>query len=234
MTTAGLTYTDLRVRQAVMRQLDWDPEVDAGEIGVSVKDGIVNLTGHIGGYSGKLAAERAATRIRGVRAVVNDIEVRPPVERTDSEIAADAARALELRPTIPDSVRVVVHDGHVTLTGRAASLFQKHDAQDAVRCLRGVRGVFNHITVVSKAVERDVRRRIVGALHRRADLDARQVDVAVSGGTVTLKGIVSTCLEREVAEHAAAGAPGIAFVENQIRVEPLETPDSDLDGDEIC
>jgi osmotically-inducible protein OsmY len=234
MTAARLTHTDLQVRQAVTRQLDWDPEVDASEIGVSVKDGIVNLTGHIGSYSGKLAAERAAKHIRGVRAVVNDIEVRPPVERTDSEIAADAARALELRATIPDSVEVVVHDGHVTLAGRVASLFQKRDAHNAVRYLRGVRGVFNHITIVSRAVERDVRRRIVGALHRRADLDARQIDVAVSGGTVTLKGLVSTCLEREVAEHAAAGAPGIAFVENQILVEPLAKSDGDLDGDEVC
>jgi osmotically-inducible protein OsmY len=234
MTTARLTHTDLQIRQAVMRQLDWDPEVDASEIGVSVKGGIVNLTGHIGGYSGKLAAERTAKHIRGVRAVANDIEVRPPVERTDAEIAADAARALELRTTIPDSVDVVVHDGHVTLTGRVESLFQKRNAQDAVRYLRGVRGVFNHIAVVSKAVERDVRRRIVGALHRHADLDARQIDVAVSGGTVTLKGVVSTCLQREVAEHAAAGAPGIALVDNHIAVEPSDEPDADLDGDEVC
>jgi osmotically-inducible protein OsmY len=233
MTTARLTHNDLQIRQAVMRQLDWDPEVDASEIGVSVKDGIVNLTGHIGGYSGKLAAERVAGRTRGVRAVANDIEVRPPVERTDAQVAADAARALELQTSIPESVHVAVHDGHVTLTGRVESLFQKRNAQDAVRYLRGVRGVFNHIAVVSRAAERDIRRRIVGALHRNADLNARHIDVSVSGGTVTLKGVVSTCLQREVAEQAATGAPGIALVENHIVVEPPEKDDSDLE-DEVC
>jgi osmotically-inducible protein OsmY len=134
---------------------------------------------------------------------------------------------------VPGRIDVVVHSGHVTLTGRVESLFQKRNAEDAVRYLRGVRGVFNHITVESRVAERDVRRRIVQALHRAADLDARHIDVTVLGGTVTLHGVVNTCLQREAAEHAAAGAPGIAFVENYIVVEPAEHR-SDVETDDVC
>ena len=103
MTTATLTEADVRVRDAVMRQLDWDPEVDASAVGVAAKNGTVTLSGFIDTYSGKLAAERAAKRVHGVRAVANDIEVRLRLERTDADIAQDAARALELRSMIPES-----------------------------------------------------------------------------------------------------------------------------------
>ena len=164
MTTATLTEADVRVRDAVMRQLDWDPEVDASAIGVAAKNGTVTLTGFIDSYSGKLAAERAAKRVHGVRAVANDVEVRLRLERTDPDIAQDAARALELRSTIPDGVQVVVHSGHVTLTGKVDWLFQKQSAENAVRHIRGVRGVLNHISVAPRAAVRDVRHRIVKAL----------------------------------------------------------------------
>ena len=229
MSTAALNKTDIRVRDAVQRQLEWDPSVDASAVGVTARDGTVTLTGFIDTYAGKLAAERAARRVHGVRAVANDIEVRLRLERTDADIAADAARALALNGSIPESVQVVVHDGHITLTGTASWLYQTLDAAKAVRHIRGVRGVINRITVAPRAVERDVRHRIVQALHRSADLASRQLAVAVSGTTAVLSGTVETWLQREAAERAAMAAPGIRSVENLIEIEPRrgDTDDSD-------
>lgn len=231
MATISLTDTDVHVRDAVLRQLEWEPEVDASAIGVAAKTGTVTLTGFIGDYSGKLAAERAAKRVRGVRAVANDIEVRLKLGRTDPDIAADVVRALELRSTVPNSVQAAVHSGHVTLTGRVDWQYQKRDAEKALRHIRGVRQVLNHITVSPRAVERDVRHRIAEALHRNANIDARHIDIAISGDKAVLTGKVATWLQRESAERAAADAPGIAHVDNRIVVQPRA-----LTGgpDEIC
>jgi len=232
VTTATLTDADVRVRDAVMRQLDWDPEVDASAVGVAAKNGTVTLTGFVDSYSGKLAAERAAKRVHGVRAVANDVEVRLRLERTDPDIAQDAARALELRSTIPD-VQAVVHNGQVTLTGKVDWLFQKQSAEDAVRHIRGVRSVLNHISVAPRAAVHDVRHRIVKALHQHADVDARHITVTVSGDTATLTGTVGTWLQRDSAERAAANAPGIAQVDNRIIVQSFHDSKMD-DWDEIC
>lgn len=233
MTTAALTETDVRVRDAVMRQLDWDPEVDASALGVTAKNGTVTLTGFIDTYTAKLAAERAAKRVHGVRAVANDIDVRLRLERTDADLAQDAARALELRSTIPESVQAIVHSGHVTLTGTVDWFYQKESAEEAVRQIRGVRHVMNHISVAPRAEVRDVRHRIVKALHQNADVDARHVTVTVSGHTAALTGTVGTWLQRDSAERAAANAPGITHVDNRIVVQPFH--DSKMDEwDEIC
>jgi osmotically-inducible protein OsmY len=233
VTTVTLTDTDVRVRDAVFRQLEWDPEVDASAVGVAARNGTVTLTGYIDSYSGKLAAERAAKSVHGVRAVANDIEVRLKLDRTDVDIANDTVRALDLRGTIPEGVQAVVRNGQVMLNGKVNSLFQKEDAGNAVRHVRGVRSVLNHIEVTPRAVARNVRRRIVGALHRNADIDARHITVTVTGGTATLTGTVATWLQRESAERAAANAPGISHVENRIVV---EAPDSAFtyEPDEIC
>jgi osmotically-inducible protein OsmY len=231
MSTVSLTDTDVRVRDAVLRQLEWDPEVDASAIGVAAKHGTVTLTGYIGTYSEKLAAERAAKRVRGVRAVANDIEVQLKLERTDADIAADVTRALELRSTIPNSVQATVHSGHVTLTGTVDRLFQQRDAEKAVRHIAGVHNVMNLITVAAGAAERDVRHRIVEALHRNANVDARHITVTVSEDKAILTGSVGSWLQRESAERAAADAPGIARVENRIVV---ETPTFEAIPDEIC
>lgn len=231
MSTATLTDADVRVRDAVLRQLEWDREVDASEVGVAAKNGTVTLTGYIDSYSGKLAAERAAKRVRGVRAVANDIEVRLKLERTDPEIAADVVRALQLRGTIPDTVQAAVHHGRVTLTGQVDWLFQSRDAEKAVRHIRGVRHVVNYITIAPRAVERDIRHRIVAALHRNANIDARQITVAMDGDRAILTGSVGTWLQRESAERAAADAPGVACVENRILVEPQSF---EAVPDEIC
>ena len=220
MATAHLTETDTRLRDSVLRQLEWDPEVDASAIGVTAKDRAVTLTGFIDTYPGKLAAERAAKRVRGVRAVANDVEVRLRLDRTDADIAGDVVRSLELRSTVPDNVQAAVHHGHVTLTGKALWEFQRRDAEKAVRHIRGVRNVANRIDLAPMAVDRDVRHRIVESLHLNADLDARHITADVSGDIVTLTGTVGTWLQRDIAERAASHAPGIRRVDNRIMVEP--------------
>jgi osmotically-inducible protein OsmY len=216
-----------------MRQLEWDPQVDASAIGVAAKGGSVTLTGYIDTYSGKLAAERAAKRVAGVRAVANDIDVRLKLDRTDPDIAADAAKALELRSTIPEGVQAIVHNGHVTLTGHATWLFQKQSAEKAVSHIRGVRGVLNHITVRTQPVARDVKRLIVKALHDNANVDARHIAVGVTGGQVTLIGTAGSWLQRDAAERAAADAQGVVSVDNQIVIEPPFDYDSKT-SDELC
>ena len=232
MTTATLTGTDVRLRNLVVRELDWDPEVDASAIGVTAKDGVVTLTGFIDTYAGKLAAERVAKRVRGVCAIANDIIVRPTVERTDADVAADAAAALKVQTTGASKVQVAVHHGHVTLTGTVEWLTQKQAAAAAVRHVAGVRGVANYIEVAPKPAFRDVHRRIVAALHRNADLDARNLRVEVADDVVTLTGTVGSCLQRDAAEHGAASAPGIRLVQNRIVVVP--SPGGELDEEEIC
>jgi osmotically-inducible protein OsmY len=233
MTTASITETDVRLRGAVVRQLDWDPEVDASAIGVAADDGVVTLTGFVDTYAGKLAAERVARRVRGVRAVANDITVRLLVDRTDADIAHDAADALKLRPGLAENVQAVVHNGHVTLTGTVEWLFQKRQAESAIRSIRGLVGIFNHIGVKPRSGQRDVQRRIVRALHHNADLDARHIAVTLEGEVVRLTGRVGTWLQREVAEHAAGSAPGVTRVENEILVVPAE-PHELEPPDEIC
>jgi osmotically-inducible protein OsmY len=188
MTATNLTDTDLRARDAVVRRLDWDPDVDSSAVGVTAKNGVVTLTGFIDSYSGKLAAERAAKRVGGVRAVANDIEVRLKLERSGPDVARDVARALELRIGVPETVQAVVHNGHVTLTGKVRWIAQKKSAERAVTRVRGVRGIFNHIEVVPDRTELEVGRRVAEAMHRHADVDTRHVSVAVSGDIAFLTG----------------------------------------------
>jgi len=233
MSTATITATDVRLRNAVVRQLDWDPEVDASAIGVAARDGVVTLTGFIDSYAGKLAAERVLKRVRGVRAVANDIKVRLLVERTDADIARDALLALRVVPALADTVVVTVHNGRVTLTGTVEWLFQRQHAEAIVEHVRGVVGVFNHMTVRPRSGERDIQRRIVGALHHNADIDARGVHVALDDDVVTLTGTVETWTQREAAERAAGGAPGITRVDNRLVVEAAE-PHELEPPDEIC
>ena len=220
MATGALTGLDLRTRETVMRQLDADPRVDATGIGVSARDGAVTLSGFIDTYEGKLAAERAAKRVRGVRAVANDVQVRLRLPRTDDDIARDAAKALQLRASIPEKVQAVVHEGHVTLTGAVTWLFQRDIAEKVVRYLPGVVGVINRIEVSAASTPRDIRKRITETLHRMADVDAHHIDVAVSGSVVTLNGEVSSWSERDAAEVAAAIGPGITRVDNRITIKP--------------
>lgn len=229
MTSTLLTQTDLRVRDAVLHELAWDSQLDASAIGVAARSGAVTLTGFIDSYAGKLAAERAAKRVRGVRAVANDIRVRLRLERTDPEIASDAARSLSVRVTLPETVQAVVHDGHVTLTGSVPSLFQRAVAEQAVHDIRGIKGIVNRIEVVAAASTRDVQRELTRALHRDADVNARSIEVTVTGNKVRLSGTVGSWHEREAAERAASHATGITIVDNQIGVRLEEGTASDTD-----
>jgi osmotically-inducible protein OsmY len=220
MGTATLKGSDLRTREVVMRQLEADPRVDASEIGVSATEGAVLLSGFIDTYEGKLAAERAAKRVRGVRAVANDLQVKLRLARTDDDIARDAARALQLRAAIPDKVQAAVHQGHITLTGTVSWLFQRDLAEEMVRYLPGVVEVINRITVVSGSTPSDIRKRITETLHRMADVDARHIDVEINGSVVSLHGEVSSWAELDAAGIAAAIAPGVTQVDNHIKIKP--------------
>ena len=218
MSIGTLIPADKHTRDTVFQQLEWDSQFDASDIGVTARDSVVTLTGFVCSYGAKLAAERAAKRVAGVRAVANDIEVRLRFDRTDSEIAADAARALAIRPNLADMVQAVIHHGHLVLTGQVPTLFHAAVAAKAVRHVRGVKSVTNRMTVSPATTARDVRREIGRALHRDATTHGRHIDVSVSGHKVTLTGHVVSWHEREAAERAAMHAPGITEVDNQILV----------------
>jgi osmotically-inducible protein OsmY len=227
MATRTLSQLDLRIRDAVSKELAWDSEVDATAIGVAARDGAVTLTGFIDSYAGKLAAERAAKRVRGVRAVANDVQVRVRLARTDEDLARDAAWALEFHGTELDHVQATVHQGLLTLTGTVPSVFKQSIAENAVKHIKGVRHVINRVNVVATASPEDVQREIISALRRRADVDAHRIEVYVTGNRVRLSGTVNSWSERLAAEEAASYAPGIAVVANDLGVRMDEEPTDD-------
>jgi osmotically-inducible protein OsmY len=211
---------DERLKATIGNQLAWDPEVDASLIGVSAKDGIVTLSGYVDTYAGKLAAERSVRRVYGVKAVANELEVKLAVDRIDPEIAKDALEALKNRIDVPLGVGITVRDGFVTLTGTVEWMYQKLSAERAVKYLRGVRGVLNHISLKPSVSPTDVRKRITEALHRHADLDARRIHVEAEGAKVILTGTVQSWMEKDEALRAAWRAPGVIAVDNRINVVP--------------
>jgi osmotically-inducible protein OsmY len=215
---------DLALRQEILDELEFEPSVDAAQIGVAVKDGVVTLSGRVDTYAEKLAAEKAAKRVRGVKAVAEDIEVRVPsgLMRSDTEIAAAAVGALEWSTVIPhDRVRVKVENGWVTLEGELPWAYQRDSADRAVRFLSGVRGVTNLVTVKPQVATREIKDRILSAFRRSAELDAGTVRVDAIGGKVTLAGNVHSWNERTEAERVAWAAAGVAQVENRITVSAL-------------
>jgi osmotically-inducible protein OsmY len=218
MAIETLSQVDLRMRDAVSKELAWDSEVDATAIGVAARDGAVTLTGFIDSYAGKLAAERAAKRIRGVRAVANDLQVRLRLDRTDEDLARDAAWALEFHGMELDHVQATVHQGLITLTGTVPSMFKRTVAENAVKHIKGVRHVINRVDVVPTASLADVQQEITLALHRRADVDAHAIEVVVTGNRVRLTGTVNSWSERQAAEEAASHAPGVTVVINELGV----------------
>src|SRR5882762_8909014 len=180
--TATITRTDELIQRDVLEELKWDARVQPTEIGVAVKDGIVTLIGWVDSYTKRWAAEEAALRVRGVKAVANDIEVRLPLsaERTDADIAAAVVRALEWDAFVPiDKLDVTVSKGWVTLKGEVEWQYQKEDAERVIRRLQGVKGVSNLIIVRPRATPQDLKKKIEDALVRTAQLDAQRIQVGV-------------------------------------------------------
>ncbi len=213
--------TDKELRKDVLAELEYEPSIDAIEIGVAVKDGLVTLTGTVASYFEKWKAERAAERVEGVRAVANEMEVRLPGDskRRDTDIAAAAVNALKWNSLVPaDKIKVTVDDGWITLKGEVPYRFQKEAAESAVRHLTGVTGASNLIQIKPSVSSTEVKKKIEEALERMAQVDAQQIQVETTDGKVILKGKVRSWTEREEAEKAAWRAPGVAQVEDQIRV----------------
>jgi osmotically-inducible protein OsmY len=231
MTTDTITATDLELRDAIINELDWDSQFDAGEIAVSARGGAVTLTGTIDSYAGKLAAERAAKRVRGVRAVANDLRVTLMGQRGDSEIAHDAARNLSCRPTVPKTVQAMVRGGHVTLSGNVRTLFQRVIAERAVRHIEGVKDVINHISVARTSMAPDLAQQIRAAFRRDAAIGKWGIAVTVDGDAVVLRGNVTSWAAREAAENAAMHAPGVGTIHNEIAV---VQPEPDNVEQDIC
>jgi osmotically-inducible protein OsmY len=215
--------TDAELQQDVMNELQWEPSIEAAEIVVSVRDGVVTLSGYVDSYVKKLAAERAAARVFGVKAVAETIQVRLPgsLKRSDEDIAGMVANVLEWNVLVPyDRVKVHVQDGVVTLSGEVDWVYQKFAAEEAMRYLMGIVSLSNQITVKPTVKPQDLKDKIVSAFQRNALLDPRRITVETRGSWVILSGSVRSWGERAEAQWAAWAAPGVSEVENNIIISP--------------
>jgi osmotically-inducible protein OsmY len=213
--------TDTQLKQDVNAELSWEPSVNAAEIGVEVKDGIVTLAGHVSSYAEKMGAERAAQRVSGVKALAVEIDIKLPglSKRTDADIARSAENVLLWTSYLPkDAVKIKVESGWVTLTGEVTWDYQRKNALNAVRTLLGVAGVSDQIVIKIKPSASVVKSDIEAALQRRAKSDAQHISVDVLGGDVTLTGTVHSWSERELAANTAWMAPGVRSVVDNITV----------------
>jgi osmotically-inducible protein OsmY len=213
--------TDSEIQQDVQEEIKWDARITASEIGVSVKDGIVSLNGSTGHYIQKTAAEEAAQRVFGVRAVTNEIKVNFldfSFNRSDQDIAETAIKALNWTYQVPEGIKISVSDGTITLKGEVEWAYQKEAAKNCVKSLMGVRHVNNEIKLTSHIKPADVKSRIEAALRRSADMESKGIKVAVDGSTVTLSGSVHSMAEKDDARWAAYCAPGITCVNNNLSI----------------
>lgn len=213
--------SDYSLRQNILDQLEFEPSIDANDIGVTVEDGIVTLTGHVGSYSQKTAVETLVGRIKGVKGLAQDIQVRlAGTEGTsDEEIAKRAVSLLTWSSVVPEGrVQVRVQDGWITLTGALDWNYEKTAAADALTHVKGVVGITNEIAINPRVSRVDVKTHIEDALKRDAHLDAKAIRVRVSGSTVVLEGSVTTWGERRSVEQAAWSTPGVTTVDNRLTV----------------
>jgi osmotically-inducible protein OsmY len=215
--------SDREIERDVREELKWHPDLDSEDVAVSVKNGVVTLAGFTHSYTDRLEAEAAAKRVAGVLAIANDIEVRLPAidQRPDPDIARDAIAALKRElPISHDRIQVIVKDGWITLEGSAEWQYQKTTAENAVRKVKGVKGVTNVITLKPNVQPTELQRRIIEAFRRNAEVDANRVTVEANGSEVVLKGTVRSWIEREEAERVAWSAPGVTKVDDRIVVSP--------------
>jgi len=212
---------DLVLQQRVIDALEFEPSVNAAHIGVSVRSGVVTLSGHVDSFAEKFAAERTVKQVKGVRAVAEELEVHLPSDKKlgDDEIAARASRLLHWDVAVPENrITVKVEHGIVTLEGSVDWAFQRAEAEYDVRKLGGVRGVVNMIAVKPKVLAADVQEQIRAALERDAQLEAGRITINVAGSRVTLTGKVHAWTEREAIERAAWSVPGVTEVEDRIEL----------------
>ena len=220
---------DQEIKRNVEAELHWDPELDASDVAVTVKDGVVTLAGFVRNSTEQSAAERTSKRVIGVKAVVNDLQVKPSSERLDREIAQDAVDALSRAlPTVSPGVKVTVRDGSISLEGEVPWDFQRQLAEKAVRVVRGVKDVLFLIEVEPKAAPMDLKAQIEQALKRSAEVHAKDIVVESDKGVVTLRGKVRSWAEKDEVAKAAWRAPGIREVRNYILVEPMDPVDEAL------
>ncbi|MGN6326015.1 BON domain-containing protein [Pseudolysinimonas sp.] len=222
MKAATLNRTDHEIQKAVQDELDWTPDVDAAGIGVAVENGSVTLSGEVDSYMERVAATRAALRVRGVAALADELVVNPPASglMTDSAIAKAIESAFEWSATIPPDVKAKVHAHHVTLTGHADWDYQRAAARRVVSNIRGVIDVTDLIELTPRVSASETSRRIHAALVRNADLDAGDIHVTTAGTTVTLSGVVKSLAERRQAATAAWASPHVTAVTNNLMVVP--------------
>jgi osmotically-inducible protein OsmY len=214
--------SDLDIKRDVEDELRSDPDIDATDIGVAVKDGVVTLTGFVRSFRQKRIAEQDVKRVAGVTALANNIEVRLPIihRRPDPEIARDVVEAIKNDlPLSWEKIKVIVADGWVELEGEVEWNYERESAENAIWRVRGVKGVNNKIEVRPQVPPVEIKRKIEEALRRAAELDASRVTVEANGSEVILRGSVRSWAEREEAEQAAWRAPGVSRVDNRIRVE---------------
>lgn len=213
--------SDLQLHRDIADELSWDPQLRECEVGVAVKEGVVTLSGRVPTYAQKHAAERAAQRVTGVRALADDLEVKPSsvFVRSDTDIAHAAVSALKWNASVPaDMVSIKVENGWITLSGKLSWWYQSDAAERAMRSLVGVRGISNFIVVSPPASEKLVSKGIEQALERSAQVEAKGIKVEVLDGKVVLKGKVHSWAERREAERAAWSSPGVRLVEDQLLV----------------
>lgn len=213
---------DNDILKDVQLELAWDPRLSHQDIAVAVRDGVATLAGYCEAYADKLAAERLVGRIKDVRAVANDIEVRLPAlaQRSDPEIARAALLAFQWHTAVPEkAVKLKVENGWVKLEGEVDWYFQKEAAEKAVKHLMGVKGVTNLITIKARATTGNVKDKIKSAFQRAAAFDADRIAIEVADHTVTLRGTVRSWAEKQDAERAARNAPGVTAVDNNLAVD---------------
>lgn len=213
--------SDLKIQKDVLAELAFEPQVDAAAIGVAVEDGVVTLSGHVPALAQRTAAEAATRRVKGVRAIAQEIDVRLPDDLgpTDETIAARAADILSWN-ALPEAspIHLSVQDGWISLTGQVEWAYQRDEAERALRGLAGVRGIRNEIAVTPHATPADVEKHIARAFHRNAELERSHLKVEVDGSRVTLKGRVKTWYEQDMAERAAWSTPGVTSVIDEIEI----------------